>query len=122
LLKDKKPTTETLARLIPQDNYYLAFKDIRKFIDLGELLYQWGTSILRVYEMKSRDFQLRERYEKQLCLKTTALGKKLGPTLVKGLAVTGNDPYFREGTDVSVIFHVRSRELFLAAVNPFVEE
>jgi hypothetical protein len=122
LLKNKNPTTETLAQLVPQDNYYLSFKDIRKFIDLGELLDQWGTSILRVYEMKSRDFHLRERYEKQLCLKTTALGKKLGPTLVKGLAVTGNDPYFREGTDVSVIFHVRSRELFLAAVSPLIEE
>src|SRR5262249_14740405 len=114
--------TEPLARLIPHDNYYVHFKDLRKFIEFGELLDQWGTNILRVYEMKSRDYQLRERYERQLCLKSTALGKTLGPALVKGLAVTGNDPYIREGSDVSVIFHVRSRDLFLAAVDPFIDE
>ena len=122
MLRGKKPAPEALARLIPHDNYYVRFRDLRKFIDFGELLDQWGTNILRVYEMKCRDYQLRERYERQLCLKSTALGKLLGPTLVKGLAVTGSDPYVREGSDVTVIFHVANPKLFLAAVEGFLRE
>jgi len=122
LLEGRRPTIEPLARLIPRDNYYLYFHDLGKLIEAGDLMDQWGTSILRVYEMKSRDYQLRERYERQLCLRSTVLGKTLGPALVKGVAVTGNDPYVREGTDITVIFHVTSRPLFLSAVEGFLED
>jgi hypothetical protein len=122
LLEGKRPAREPLAHLVPHDNYYVHFKDLRKFLEFGELLDQWGTNLLRVYELKSRDYQLRERYEKQLCLRSTALGKVLGPSLVKGLAITGNDPYVREGSDVTVIFHVANRKLFLAAVEGFLQE
>lgn len=122
ILEGKKPAIEPLARLVPADNYYVYFKNIRKFIEAGELLDQWGTSILRVYEMKSRDAQLRQRYERQLCLKSTALGKLLGPTVVKGIALTGNDPYVREGTDITVLFEVANRALFRSAVEGFLEE
>ncbi len=121
MLAGKKPALEPLASFIPADNYYVHFRSLSKFIEFGELLDQWGTSVLRVYEVKSRDCQLRQRYERQLCLKTSALGKVLGPALVKGLAVTGNDPYLREGTDVTVIFHVANRPLFLTAVGTFLE-
>ena len=55
-------------------------------------------------------------------MKSTALGKVLGPALVKGLAVTGSDPYLREGSDITVIFQVANRRLFLAAVEGFLRE
>ncbi len=122
LLGQERPKTEPIARLVPNNNYYIAFKDVRKFIEFGDLFEQWGGSILQVYEVKSRDLRLRERYEKQLCLKSTALGKALAPALVKGLAVTGSDPYVCEGTDITVIFHVSDSTLFLAAVDGFLKE
>jgi hypothetical protein len=122
MLKGEQPAVESIARLIPHDNYYVYFKNIRKFMEFGDLLDQWGTSVIRVYEMKSRDAQLRERYERQLCLKSTALGKLLGPAVVKGLAVTGSDPYLREGTDVTVLFEVANRVLFFSAVEGFLKE
>ena len=59
MLEGKKPAVESIARLVPHDNYYVHFKNIRKFMEFGDLLDQWGTSVLRVYEMKSRDAQLR---------------------------------------------------------------
>ncbi len=122
LLEGKKPEEEPLARLVPFDNYYVHFKSIRKFLEFGDLLDLWGTSVLRVYEMKSRDCRLRERYERQLCLKSTALGKLLGPAVVKSVAVTGSDPFVREGTDVAILFQVANRPLFLAAVEKFLDE
>jgi hypothetical protein len=122
MLAGREPAVESIARLIPHDNYYVYFKNIRKFMEFGDLLDQWGTSVIRVYEMKSRDAQLRQRYERQLCLKSTALGKLLGPTVVKGLAITGSDPYLREGTDLTVVFEVANRTLFNAAVEGFLKE
>jgi hypothetical protein len=122
MLKGQKPKVEPIARLVPHDNYYLYFRSLRKLMDFGDLLDQWGTSVLRVYTMKSQDAQLRQRYERQLCLKSTALGKLLGPAVVKGVAVTGSDPYYREGTDVTIIFEVANPALFRGAVEGFIKE
>jgi hypothetical protein len=122
MMGDKKPALEPMAKLIPDDNYYLHFKNVRKFIEFSELLDQWGTNLIRAYELQSRDYRLKERYQQQLCLRSTELGKKFGPLVLRGLAVTGSDAYLREGSDVAIIFHVANRELFLSAVQIFLEE
>jgi hypothetical protein len=122
MMAGKSPDAEPLANLVPHDNYYLAFKSIRKFIEMGELADQWGTSLIRAYEVHSRDYQLKQRYERQLCLRSTVLGKTLGPLVIHGVAVTGSDSYLREGSDVTVLFHVVNRKLFLAAVETFIQE
>jgi hypothetical protein len=122
MMEGKKPAAEPLAKLVPYDHYYVAFNSIRKFIEFGELSEQWGSPLTSAYEVSSRDFDLKGRYEKQLCIRQTALSKTLGPAIIRGLAVAGSDFYLREGSDVSVIFHVRQRDLFLAAVEPFLQE
>jgi hypothetical protein len=122
MMGDKKPSPEPLAKLVPHDNFYVHFKSIRKFIEFGELLDQWGTNLVRAYEMNSRDYHLKESYEKQLCLRSGWLGKTFGPAVVRSLAITGNDGYLREGSDVTVIFDVKDKKLFLSAVEQFVNE
>jgi hypothetical protein len=122
MIGEKTPVVDPLARRVPRDNYYLHFNSVRKFIEAGEVFDEWGTSVTRTYEVRSRDYGLKERYEKQLCLKSTALGKALAPVLVKGLAVTGSDPFLREGSDIALIFHVADRDLFLKAVDVFLKE
>jgi hypothetical protein len=122
MMAGKRPAPEPVAKLVPDDNYYIHFKDVRKFIEFTELLDQWGTNLIRAYEVHSRDYRLKERYQQQLCLRSTELGKTLGPLVLRGLAVTGSDPYLREGSDVALIFHVNNRALFLAAVQPFLDE
>src|SRR5262249_54246198 len=106
MMEGRQPDAEPLAKLVPHDNYYLHFKSFAKFIEMGDLLDQWGTTAVRAYEVQATDYRLRERYEKQLCLKTSLLGRTFGPLVIKGLAVTGNDGYLREGSDLAVIFHV----------------
>jgi hypothetical protein len=122
MMAGRKPTPEPLAKMVPHDNYYIHFKSIRKFIEFSELLDQWGTTFARAYEVNSRDYRLKERLEQQICLKSTGLGKTLGPLVVKSMAVTGSDGYLREGSDVTVIFHVVSKELFRTAVDPFLQQ
>ncbi len=122
MMEGKSPAAEPLAKLIPHDNYYVTFNSIRKFIEFGELSEQWGSPMTAAYDLTSRDFDLKGRYEKQLCMRSTSLGKTLGPAIIRGLAITGSDLYLREGSDVSIIFHVRQRELFLASVEPFLQE
>ena len=63
-----------------------------------------GTPILHLAEPRSEDARTAERYQKQLCLSLSGLGRLLGPKVVKSVALTGSDPYFRTGTDVAVLF------------------
>src|SRR5262249_53652122 len=51
-----------------------------------------------------------------------SLGKKLGPALIQSIAITGSDLYLREGSDVTLIFHVNNSTAFLAAVAPYLEK
>jgi hypothetical protein len=122
MIGDKKPAPEPIARFVPDDNYYVHFHNVRKFIEFSELLDQWGTSLIRAYEVHSRDYRIKERYQEQLCIKSTSLGKTLGPLVLRGVAITGSDAYLREGSDVNVIFHVSNREVFLGAVDTFIAE
>ncbi len=122
MMAGKKPAAEPLARLVPHDNYYIHFKNIARLLDAGDLLDQWGTTRLRAFEVHSKDYRLKERYEQQLCLKSTGLARTFGPAVIKGVAVTGNDPYIREGSDVTILFDLAAPSLFRSAVEPFIKE
>jgi hypothetical protein len=122
MMGDKRPEPETLARLVPHDNYYVHFKSIAKFLEAGDLLDQWGTTLLRAVEPNSKDHRLKQRLEQQLCLKSTGLARLFGPAVVKSIAVTGSDPYLREGTDVTILFNLANKDLFQAGVAPVLAE
>jgi hypothetical protein len=122
MVAGKKPAEEPLAQLIPQDNYYLTFKNPRKLNDLGDLFSQTGDTLGKTFALQSRDYRIRERYSEQLCLKRMPLARRVGPLLVKSLAITGNDPYLREGSDLTIIFHTEKKALLLAALDRLVNE
>jgi hypothetical protein len=118
---NKKPVIESLARFVPADNYYAHFRDVRKLLELAGQSEQWAGELLRLYD-PGRDAGLLQRYERQLCIRSSALGRLLGPQVVGAVALTGSDPYLREGSDVAVLFQTRSRRLLLAGLEPFLDE
>lgn len=118
----KKPAPEPLAEVIPHDNYYLRFKTFQKFLDTTDLLDQWGTSIARAFEVNSRDHRIKQKLEQQLCLRSTGLARVFGPAVIKSLAITGNDPYLREGSDLSVIFQINNKTVFAGAMDANIAE
>lgn len=122
MMAGQKPSDEPLARLVPHDNYYLHFKNIVRFLEAGDLFDQWGTTLSRALEVNSRDHQLKERIEQQLCLKSSKLTRLFGPSVVKSLALTGSDPYLREGSDFTIIFHLANKAIFQASVEPYLKE
>ncbi len=75
MMGDKKPAAEPMAKLIPNDNYYIHFKNVRQFMEFSDLLDQWGTNLIRAYEVHSRDYRLKERYQQQLCLQQHGTGQ-----------------------------------------------
>src|SRR5262249_13624375 len=116
-----KPAAEPLAPGAPADNYYMYFSNLRKLLEFGDQFDRWGTSALRLFQVHSRDDQIRRRYEKQLCVRDTPLIRQLGAALVRGMAVTGSDPYVAEGSDVTMAFRAVNVPLLLAGLQPFIQ-
>ncbi len=122
MMAGKKAADEPLAKMVPHDNYYVGFKSMRAFNELSDLLDEWGSGLNNAWQATSRDYRLKQRYEQQLCLRSTTLGRTLGPLVIKELALTGSDAYLREGSDVTIIFHVNNKGLFLGGVDAFLKE
>lgn len=107
LIKDAKPTLDALASAIPADQHVVFFPTFAAALKVADEAKLQGTSILRHTELSAQDTHLVERYEQQLGLSLSTLGRMLGPQLVTSVAITGGDPYFATGTDVAVLFDAK---------------
>jgi hypothetical protein len=104
LVKDLHPKLDPLAASIPADQHVVFFQTFQAAVETADQADVQGTPILHLAEPRSEDAGTVHRYQRQLCLSMTGLGRLLGPKVIKSLALTGSDPYFRVGTDVAVLF------------------
>ncbi|HEV3144131.1 MAG TPA: hypothetical protein VGZ47_09630 [Gemmataceae bacterium] len=113
---------EPLASFVPADNYYVRFRDLSQLLVFGDLLQLWGGNLLHALEFQTHDSDLRNRYEKQLCLPSARLATMLKADSVREIGITGSDPYLVDGTDITVILHVNRPEEFLAAHDALIAD
>jgi hypothetical protein len=111
LVKDLKPALDPLAALIPADQHALFFPSFQSLIELLGEAGAHGTPVLQLLEPRAEDARTRERYERQLALGLTDLGRLLGPAVVASVACTGSDPYLRVGSDIALFFEARAPEV-----------
>ncbi len=64
--------------------------------------------VLRLTEPRAEDARSVARYETQLGVPLNAAARLLGGQVVKSVALTGGDPYFRVGTDVAFLFETEN--------------
>ncbi len=107
LVKDLKPRLDALARFIPADQHALFFPSFQSMVAVMDEADTRGTPLLRLMEPRAEDARAKDRYERQLCLGISALGRLLGPQVISSIAFTGSDPYLREGSDVAVLFEAK---------------
>ncbi len=121
LIKDLKPELDPLAASIPADQHAVFFPTFNAAVLTADEAERQGTPILHLAEPRSEDARTAERYQRQLGLSLSGLGRLLGPTVAKSVALTGSDPYFRTGTDVAVLFETPNpailEGLLLAQIN-----
>lgn len=104
LIEGKKPALDPLAKQIPADQHVVFFPNFAAFVRAVDELKGNSAPILRVTEPRAEDARSVARYEKQLGVPLTAAARLLGGQVVKSVALTGGDPYFRVGTDVAFLF------------------
>lgn len=103
LLKGADPKLDPLAKLIPADQHVLFFPSFADVIRLSDEAKQSGSLLLKLAALGNNSADTMERYQQQLGLPLSELGRMVGKAAIKNVAVTGSDPYFPTGTDFAVI-------------------
>jgi hypothetical protein len=111
LIKDKHPKLDPLAALVPADQHVVFFPTFLAAVAVADQAEIQGAPILQMAEPRSEDARTADRYQRQMCLSLTGLGRLLGPKVAKSVALTGSDLYFRTGTDVAVLFEAEKPAL-----------
>ncbi|MEW4490446.1 hypothetical protein AB1L42_20340 [Thalassoglobus sp. JC818] len=127
LLKQKteegsEPYIHSLAHAVPDDQYFIQFPTMEAANRLIDLSVEWGDSLLQMLTVTARDHHLREKYERQLCLKRDAFPELFADKVIGEVAFTGSDFFFAEGTDLSVLVRVLNPEAFEAATDAWLTE
>jgi hypothetical protein len=108
---------EPLARIAPADFYYVRSHDLATLLDVTGAAETWGTRAWDYFDGSHEDRKLGARYETELALTHDALSQAFGPAVISDVALVGSDPYFSEGTDLTLIFKVRDDAHFASALS-----
>lgn len=120
MLGNRKPEISALARNVPEDFYLVEFRSLGKLLqamDAGDL---WGTHLFNQAYREARTQQVGERLKRQLALETEPALRPFYDLVVREVAVTGSDPFAREGSDVTILFQVKQPEIFKARMESFL--
>lgn len=112
MLNGRNPQLPPLAAFIPEDQYAVFFSDIKRQIELADLMDEWGGNLLHQVEAGAQDFKVREKVSRQLCLENSWLTRMFGDRVISSMAFTGKDPFLKEGTAFTVVFSLKDKERF----------
>ena len=110
------PPPEPLAGTAPAEFHFTRAADIVALLRVLDHVDTWGTPLARLMSEASIDRDASSRYETELGLRRGPLTRALGPTAIADVAIVGSDPYLLEGSDVTVIFRVKSRAILEPAL------
>ncbi len=112
-------SVEAMARVVPDDVIYMHFNDLRDFVNLVGDLDAWISPVSQAIEQRPGHAHFIEAYERQLAIERSGLAERFGHLAAKNVAIVLGDPFIREGSDVSLLFHVANREVLDAALSRY---
>jgi hypothetical protein len=112
----RRGSAEPLAAAVPADFWYLRSRSFQAFLDVLDLVDDFGQPAANVLDGQPLERGTSARYLAELGLERTELSRVLGPAAIDAVAVTGSDPYVHEGTDVTLLFQVKALPLFESAL------
>lgn len=107
---------EPLAKAVPADFYFVRAQSFDAFTEVLSVVEKLGAPAADLLDATSVERGSLPRYLAELGVETGDLSRVLGPKVVHDFAVTGSDPYIHEGSDVTLIFRLKSPLLFRAAL------
>lgn len=121
LIAGKTPSIDPLARLVPHDQHALFLPNLKAAEMLIAEASVKSTPIWRSLGVDNQFKSVLSRYERQLGIGLADLSKFSGAGLIKGIVLTGSDPYFVAGTDIALLFETDSPKDLVAFITEHLE-
>jgi hypothetical protein len=120
MLAGRKPEMSQLSQYVPEDFYLIEFRSLGKLLQAMDTSDLWGTHLFNQAYREARTQNVGERIKRQLALETEAALRPFYDLVVSEVAVTGSDPFAREGSDVTILFQLKQPEIFKARMESFL--
>lgn len=105
-----EPVVDPLAMAIPADQHALFAPSMSALLDFTDWIEKEGLPVMQALSSASPYQDLIGRYREQLGLDLPDMMAR--QLKLRGVAVTGGDPYFPSGTDVAVVFDAEDPQAF----------
>jgi len=116
----KKPEVSPLAMCVPDDQYFALFHSIGKLLEAAEVGDLWGAHVLSQASGSAKTQRTSDRLKTQLAIQTDPITRPFYDMVVDEVAFTGSDLYFREGTDVTMLFALKQPKVFKVRMDGFL--
>ena len=110
----KEVAVDALAAALPVDQHALFVPSMAALFELIRVTQDEGMPVAQEFTVRNPFRKLVTRYRGQMGLDFSEMVARLLP--VKGVAVTGGDPFFPSGTDVAVVFEPKDATALHAAL------
>lgn len=111
-----------LDATVPENFYYVHSGSLTNFLEFVDYLGDKGNALYRRYDITSVDYHLKEKYLTQLALKENPNNRKYYDFVISEMVITGSDPFFRNGSDVSMIFKIKHPLIFEMMIKRYRNE
>lgn len=111
----KQAPDEPLAQAVPVDFYFVRAQSFGALREVLSFVENFGAPAADAFDNASVERRTFSRYLAELGMEAGELSRVLGPEVVRDFAVTGSDPYIHEGSDITLVFRLKSALLFRAA-------
>ena len=112
MLADQSPVVSGLALNVPSDFYFVSFRSMNKLLDAADLSTLWGSHVFNQANREAQTHLVGERLLRQLAIEAEPELRPFYDTVVDEVALVGSDLFLREGSDVTLLFHVEQPAVF----------
>ena len=112
MLGDLQPQVTGLALDVPDDVFFISFHSVGKLLEGAELANQWGAHAFAQANHSAQTQLVTERLLTQLAVEVKPELQTLYNAAVAEAAIVGSDLFFREGSDVTLLFRTRQDKAF----------
>jgi len=120
MIAGRTPEISPLARCVPADFYFIEFRSLGKLLDLGDTGDLWARHLFSQTQREARSQLSAERLKRQLAVETDGLLRPFYDLVVQEVAVTGSDLFWREGSDVTLLFRFQQPDVFKLQMDSFL--
>jgi hypothetical protein len=120
MLAGRKPDVGTLAKMVPEDCYFVEFRSANKMLELLDAGDLWVRHLSNQATREARSQLVGERVRRQLVIETNRLLRPVYDAVVEEVAFTGGDLFLAEGSDVTLLFRARQPEILRERMDGFL--